>query len=142
MAAIGRRVQLWRTEGVVGQLARFAVAGGITTALYTAVYSPLAGFKLTSEQVANLAGYLVAVVTGYVIHSRWSFRGHGRRDNAARTTSRFFVVSLVSYGLNTFWVWLLTDDAMLHGPWWWPLAPILFVTPLATFLLNRLWVFA
>jgi hypothetical protein len=31
---------------------------------------------------------------------------------------------------------------MLAGPWWWPLIPILFVTPLVTFSLNRLWVFA
>jgi hypothetical protein len=30
---------------------------------------------------------------------------------------------------------------MLNGAWWWPLIPILFVTPLITFALNRLWVF-
>ncbi len=123
----------------MGQLVRFVVAGGITTGLYTLVYSPLAGFRLTSEQVANLAGYLVAVTSGYLLHSRWSFRGHGA--GVQQTTWRFFVVSLFSYGANTFWVWLLTDDAVLAGPWWWPLLPILFVTPVVTFLLNRLWVF-
>lgn len=138
---VAGRLDHWRTSGVLGQLVRFALAGGFTTALYTIVYSPLAGYRITSEQVANLAGYLVAMIAGYVVHSRWSFRGHGTRDNAARTTSRFFAVSLVSYGANTFWVWLLTDDAMLAGPWWWPLVPVLFVTPLVTFALNRLWVF-
>lgn len=119
---------------------RFVVAGGLTTALYTLVYSPLAGFRVTSEQVANLAGYLVAVVSGYLLHSNWSFRGHGAEPK--RTTIRFFAVSLISYGMNTFWVWLLTDDAMLQGPFWWPLVPVLFVTPLITFALNRLWVFS
>lgn len=122
-----------------GQLVRFGIAGGLATALYTLVYSPLAGFKITSEQVANICGYLVAMVSGYVMHSKWSFRGHGAE--AKQTTWRFFVVSLVSLGINSFWVWLLTDDAMLHGPWWWPLLPILFVTPLITFALNRFWVF-
>jgi putative flippase GtrA len=128
-----------RASGMLGQLVRFGIAGGLATALYTLVYSPLAGFKITSEQVANLCGYLVAMGSGYLMHSKWSFRGHGAE--AKQTTWRFFVVSLVSLGINSFWVWLLTDDAVLNGPWWWPLLPILFVTPLITFALNRLWVF-
>ena len=124
-----------------GQLVRFGMVGGFVTGLYALVYSPLAKYQITSPQVANLAGYLVAMVTGYMLHSRWSFRGHGTRDNVARTTSRFFVVSLVSLGLNALFVFLLTDSRALGGPWWWPLLPILFVTPLVTFALNRQWVF-
>ena len=122
------------------QLVRFGIAGGLTTVLYTIVYSPLAAFKITSEQVANIAGYLVAMLSGYLIHSRWSFRGHETSAKAA--APKFFAVSLVSYAMNTFWIWLLTDDAMYAGPWWWPLIPVLFVTPLVTFALQRLWVFA
>jgi putative flippase GtrA len=136
---VAQRLREVRDSEAAGQLVRFVVAGGLTTALYTLVYSPLAGLKITSEQVANLLGYLAAVTSGYLLHSRWSFRGHGA--GAGQTTWRFFVVSLFSYGANTFWVWLLTDDAVLAGPWWWPLIPVLFVTPLVTFLLNRLWVF-
>lgn len=127
-------------SGLLGQLIRFVIAGGITTGLYTLVYSPLAGFGVTSEQVANICGYLVAMTSGYLLHSKWSFRGHGAE--ASKTSWRFFVVSLVSFGLNTIFVWILTDDAMLAGPWWWPLVPILFVTPLVTFALNRFWVFS
>ena len=126
-------------SGLLGQLIRFVIAGGITTGLYTLVYSPLAGLGITSEQVANICGYLVAMTSGYLLHSKWSFRGHGAQ--ATKTSWRFFVVSLVSFGLNTVFVWILTDDAMLAGPWWWPLIPILFVTPLVTFALNRFWVF-
>ena len=128
-----------RASGMLGQLLRFGIAGGMATALYTVVYSPLAGFGITSEQVANLCGYLVAMGSGYLLHSKWSFRGHGAE--ASQTSWRFFVVSLVSLAINTAFVWVLTDDAMLHGPWWWPLVPILFVTPLVTFALNRFWVF-
>ena len=126
-------------SGLLGQLIRFVIAGGITTGLYTLVYSPLAGLGITSEQVANICGYLVAMTSGYLLHSKWSFRGHGAQ--ATKTSWRFFVVSLVSFALNTVFVWILTDDAMLAGPWWWPLIPILFVTPLVTFALNRFWVF-
>lgn len=126
---------------MIGQLFRFGLVGGFVTGLYALVYSPLASLEITSPQIANLAGYFVAMVTGYVLHSRWSFRGHGTRDNTARTTSRFFIVSLVSLGLNALFVFVLTDSMILDGPWWWPLVPILFVTPLVTFTLNRQWVF-
>ncbi len=128
-------------SNLFGQLVRFGLVGGFVTGLYALVYSPLAKFEVTSPQVANLCGYFVAMVTGYVLHSRWSFRGHGERDNEARTTSRFFIVSLVSLALNALFVFLLTDRMMMGGPWWWPLIPILFVTPLVTFTLNRQWVF-
>lgn len=127
--------------GVLAQIVRFGMVGGFVTGLYALVYSPLAKYHLTSPQVANFCGYLTAMVTGYVLHSRWSFRGHGSRDNLARTTGRFFIVSLVSYGLNALFVFVLTDHSMFAGPWWWPLLPILFVTPAITFVLNRQWVF-
>lgn len=126
-------------SGLLAQLVRFVIAGGLATVVYTLVYSPLAAFKITSEQVANVCGYLVAMATGYFMHSKWSFRGHDAQ--ASQTTWRFFLVSLVSYGMNSVFIWVFTDDAMLAGPWWWPLVPILFVTPLVTFALNRFWVF-
>lgn len=126
-------------SGLLAQLVRFVIAGGLATVVYTLVYSPLAAFKITSEQVANVCGYVLAMATGYFMHSKWSFRGHDAQ--ASQTTWRFFLVSLVSYGMNSVFIWVFTDDAMLAGPWWWPLLPILFVTPLVTFALNRFWVF-
>ena len=126
---------------VLGQLIRFGLVGGFVTGLYAVVYSPLAKFHVVSPQIANFCGYLAAMVSGYVLHSRWSFRGHGSRDNPAETGLRFFLVSLVSYGLNAAFVFVLTDSRMFGGPWWWPLIPILFVTPALTFVLNRQWVF-
>ncbi|HEV2748250.1 MAG TPA: GtrA family protein [Allosphingosinicella sp.] len=127
-------------SAVFGQLVRFGMVGGFVTALGAGVYWVLATFLGIAPLLANVFGYAVAMGTGYVLHSRISFRGHGRRDNVARTTGRFFVVSLVSFGLNSLFVWLLTGP--LDGPTWWPVVPMLFVTPLVTFALNRRWVFA
>lgn len=141
MTAIIKQVEQLRANPVFGQMLRYAISGGITTLLYAVVYSPLAKFHIVSPQIANLFGYLVAMGTGYMLHSRWSFRGHGTRDNIARTGGRFFAVSLVSYALNAFFVFVLTDSSMLGGAWWWPLAPVLFVTPLVTFALHRAWAF-
>ena len=124
----------------LGQLIRFGITGGLVTALGLAVYWLVAVPLAQPPQLGNFLAYVVAAAIGYLLHSRWSFRGHGRRDNVARTTSRFLAVSLISYGLNSFWLWLFTD-AFNPRPEW-PMLPMLFVTPLVTFALNRNWVFA
>jgi putative flippase GtrA len=125
---------------IAGQLVRFVISGGLVTALGVAVYALVALLLRWHPQIGNLLAYLTAAGTGYVLHSRWSFRGHGRRDNLARTGSRFLIVSLVSLGLNSFWVWVLTEPLALTPAW--PILPMLFVTPVVTFTLNRQWVFA
>ena len=123
-----------------GQLFRYALTGGFVTALGIGAYLVAATLFDVPPLLANVLAYAICVAVGYVIHSRWSFKGHGRRDNIARTTSRFFIVSLISFALNSLFVWILTGP--MHGPDWWPTIPMLFVTPLVTFGLNRKWVFA
>jgi putative flippase GtrA len=122
-----------------GQLVRFAIVGFSLAALYSAIYWYLATFVM-APMLAVVVAFSVAVTLGFVLHSRWSFRGHGRRDNLARTGSRFLIVSLISLGLNSLWVWLMTEPLALSPAW--PILPMLFVTPLVTFTLNRQWVFA
>lgn len=129
-------------RALAAQLVRYAITGGGVTALSTLVYWFLArrdGPVHMAPLLANLLAYLVAVATGYVIHSRWSFRGHGRRDNPARTTFRFLVASLVSLAINSFWVLLLTR--IVRGATWWPIPLMVVATPLVLFWLNRKWVF-
>jgi putative flippase GtrA len=124
---------------LIGQLIRFGMVGGFVTALGVVAYYVPATYLGVAPLLANLLGYLVAMAFGYVMHSRISFRGHGSRDNVVQRTARFFIVSLVSLGLNSVWVWSLVE--YLNGPTWWPVLPMLFVTPLVTFALNRHWVF-
>jgi putative flippase GtrA len=122
---------------VLLQLARFIIAGGIVTALGVAVYALVALVLRWHPQIGNLLAYGVAMATGYVMHSRWSFRDHGTRTRS--TAVKFVTVSLISLALNSFWVWLLTEPMALSPAW--PIVPMLFVTPAVTFILNRQWVF-
>jgi putative flippase GtrA len=124
---------------IAGQLVRYGLTGGLASIVNIAVYWVLAAGGM-DPNLAWTIGFLAAVLVGYVIHSRWSFRGHGRRDNLARTGGRFFAVSLVSLALNEFWVWLLVTHFGL--PLWAPYPLVLGVTPLIIFSLNRRWVFA
>lgn len=126
-------------SAIGGQVVRFGMVGGFVTALGVIVYWVPATYFGVAPLLANLLAYAVAVALGYILHSRVSFRGHGSRDRPAQRTGRFFVVSLVSLGLNSLWVGILTGP--LGGPTWWPVVPMLFVTPLVTFYMNRQWVF-
>ena len=124
---------------IVGQLVRYGLTGGLASIVNIGVYHVLAAGGM-DPNLAWTFGYVAAVLFGYVVHSRWSFRGHGRRDSLARTGGRFVAVSLVSFGLNELWVWLLVAHFAL--PLWSPYPLVLGVTPLVVFSLNRRWVFA
>jgi putative flippase GtrA len=122
----------------LGQLVRFAVVGFSLAALYSAIYWYLATYVMPPV-AAVLIAFLVAVSIGFVLHSRWSFRGHGAREDR-RMKIKFLLVQASGLVLNEAFTWVLTGP-LFHGPTWWPLIPAIFVTPLATFLLNRQLVF-
>jgi putative flippase GtrA len=124
-------------RAILSQLLRFLISGAVVTLLGVGVYAIVALVLGWHPQVGNLLAYLVAMGTGYVMHSRWSFRDHGKRTKS--TAVRFVIVSLISLGLNSLWVALITGPLGL-GPAW-PILPMLFVTPAVTFTLNRYWVF-
>ena len=125
-------------RAVLGQLFRFIVSGAFVTALGVGVYALVALVLHWHPQLGNFLAYVVAMATGYVMHSKWSFRDHGA-ERTHGTKLRFVTVSLISYALNSFWVWLLYTYLDLHRAT--PILPMLFVTPAVTFLLNRHWVF-
>ena len=123
---------------VLAQLVRFIISGATVTALGVGVYALVALVLHWHPQLGNFLAYVVAMATGYVMHSRWSFRDHGA-ERTHSTKVRFVIVSLISYALNSFWVWLLYTHLDLHRAV--PIIPMLFVTPAVTFMLNRQWVF-
>ena len=122
-----------------GQLLRYVLTGGFVTALQAAVYWTLAQKLALHPQLANICGYRVAVATGYVLHGRFTFRGHGKRDQPFAQAMRFMAVSLISLALNAFWVWLTVQA--LGWPIWSPIPFMAVVTPGLVFVLNRQWVF-
>ena len=142
VTAILRQVETMRESGMLGQLVRFGIAGVISTLIYSAVYLPLADYVLPKgwAVAAVPPAFLVAVVCGFFMHSFWSFKGHGTRENSGRQHLKFLLVQGFGLVLNTFFTWVLTGP--LHSPNWVPLIPVVLVTPIATFALNRQWVFS
>jgi putative flippase GtrA len=122
-----------------GQLVRFAIVGFSLAGVYSAIYWYLAKYLKISPEAAVVIAFLVSASIGFVLHSRWSFRGHGGREDN-RLKLKFLLVQSSGFLLNELFTWVLTGP-LLHGPIWWPLLPAIFVTPLATFALNRQLVF-
>ena len=122
---------------MMGQIARYAVNGAAVTGFYSAIVLVLDSWTSLSLQLCNIAGYIGAMIVGYPLHSRVTFRNHGRRDRGSQI--RFFVAVVPSYVLNTFWVWLLTDALRLDH--WTIYLPVWLITPAMVFAINRYWVF-
>ena len=122
-----------------GQLVRFGLVGVFSTILYAAIYWPLATY-VVHPVLAVFIAFSIAVAIGYVLHSSWSFRGHGRGSEGGLTQAKFLSVQSVGMVLNAIFTWVLTGP-IFDGPTWWPLVPAVLVTPLVTFVLNRWWVF-
>ena len=124
----------------IGQVVRFGLTGVLLTLLVAGGYWVGATALGIEPMLAFTLNFLIFTGLGYVLHSRFSFRGHGERDRAAARAARFFTVNVIGFLTSQFFIWLLVKQ--LGGPVWWSVIPIVFVTPLLTFSLNRWWVFA
>jgi putative flippase GtrA len=124
---------------LIGQVVRFALTGGFLTVAVAGAYWAVTDLVGLRPMLSMTLVYLAFAGIGYLLHSRVSFRGHGGRDNVPVRTARFFAVNTLGFLSNQFFVWFLV--IVLGGPTWWPVIPIIFVTPILTFTLNRVWVF-
>jgi putative flippase GtrA len=125
---------------LIVQMIRFGLTGGLLSALVAGGYWAVAALVEVEPMLALTLNYLAFTPLGYILHSRFSFKGHGSRDRAGARKVRFFVINTFGFLLNQFFVWYLVKH--LGGPIWWSVIPILFFTPLVTFSVQRQWVFS
>lgn len=124
---------------VHAQIVRYGISGVALTLLYSAIYWTTAEPLHVHPLLANTLAFLITVAIGYVVHSRWSFRGHGSRDRPVLAYAKFFLVNIAGYAQNSFWVWLIVQQLDLSVPL--SIVPMVFITPWVAFWLNRHWTF-
>jgi putative flippase GtrA len=142
VTAIHRQIQTWRESGLLGQLIRFGISGGISTLIYSAIYLPLTAwvFRGAHAVYAVPIAFAFAVTAGFFLHSRWSFKGHGNRYPGGVQQAKFVGVQASGMILNAAITWVGT--AVLGYAPWVPLLPAIAVATIFTFILNRWLVFA
>ena len=140
MTAIIRQIDSLRASGMLGQLIRFGIAGGLSTIIYLAVFLPLTHWVFLGAKAVYAVppAFAVAVTAGYFMHSRWSFKGHAKEPGAGRHV-KFVIVQGAGLALNALITWVGTAVFHLHP--WIPLVPAVFLAAIVSFVLNRLWVF-
>lgn len=124
---------------LIGQIAAYAIGGGGVTALHSFAYWIMAELGRIDAYTANSIAAVIAGLAGYFLHSRWTF-GHGRGSAMdAGALMRFIVVSLICFGLNSLWVWMIVKQAGYSVAT--SILPMVLVTPWVGFVLNRFWTF-
>jgi putative flippase GtrA len=141
VTALGKHLEDWRRSGVLGQMVRFGIAGGLSSVIYSAVYLPLTRFVFpgTRAVLAVPFAFAVAVTAGFFLHSRWSFKDHGTREQGVGQQLRFLVVQGSGLAINGVVTWIGTAE--MHLQPWVPLIPAILLAAIVTFVLNRWWVF-
>lgn len=136
------KLEEMRRSGLLAQIVRFGIAGGISTIIYSAVYLPLTAWVLPREHAVYAVppSFLVAVTCGFFLHSRWSFKGHGTRSPGMTQQLKFVGVQASGMALNAAVTWIGTAGFGL-APWV-PLVPAILLATMVTFVLNRYLVFA
>jgi len=123
----------------LGQLLRYGVAGGAITLLGAATYWLFVTPLHMAPLMAVTLSFLICLASGFGVHSRFSFRDHGARDNIRQRMILFIGVNLIAFAMNWLWVFVLVEH--YRQPDWVPMLPMVFVTPLASFVMHRRWTF-
>lgn len=126
----------WPELGAQG--VRFIIVGIAATLTHMLVAVCLMdGVGLGSAAMANAIAVIAGTAVSYTGNYFWTFRGGG--PHAVRLP-RFVAAYMTVFGLNGLVMLVVAD---LGGiAYLIPLAAVVMVTPVVTFLLNRYWVFA
>ncbi|MCK7612516.1 GtrA family protein [Roseibium sediminicola] len=131
------RQNLKRESAAAG---KFALVGILATLTHAAVATGLLQSGTLPAFPANICGFLVAFGVSFSGHYFWSFAHLRQQGKALKSMTRFLVIALSGFALNSFVLalWLeLTPWPDLFG-----LLVSIAIVPALSFLGARLWAFS
>jgi len=117
---------------------RFILVGIVATMIHAVVYLIMTNLEIASTQTANLGGFAVALCFSYFGQKNFTFADISIRNNSVLKL-KFLVSALCSFSLNSLWVWINDHLLMLNGSY--AVIGIVFITPIVTLFLLKMWVF-
>jgi putative flippase GtrA len=121
---------------VLGQILRFGAVGVVATLSHVLVAVLTESALKMGPQMANLAGYAVAVLVSYTGHALVTF--NAPVQSAARFL-RFILVSLTGLATSSLTVWVVSDVLGQTFPV--AMLCVAAAVPVVTYLGMRFWVF-
>ena len=128
---------LQRPPAVMRQLVQWGLIGAFNTVLCFGMIFVCMRYLGFSALLANLAAYIIAVTSAYILNSRYTFRSANAHPNAVM---RFFAASLTGYVLNALTLTILLR--LYPGAVVISQICAMLVYSLTFFFLSRRWVFA
>ena len=116
----------------------FVIGMGITVASAVS-YWLLADLVGIDPNLALLLVFVVFTLVGFAAHGSITFGNYAHRGSRAGRLVRYALVSLSGLIVNEFFILLLVK--WVRGAVWWPVIPMVLVTPWLLFAFNRFWVF-
>jgi putative flippase GtrA len=116
------------------QLAKFGVVGVSGFVIYLVVYKLLLGI---GAHWAAAVAFVISAANNFWWNRHWTFAGE--KGHVALEGARFYVVSLLAFGLNQLWLAVFLDW-LGWGKLVSAVVAIVLVTPV-NFLGNKLWSF-
>lgn len=124
------------TWQVIKQLSRFGMVGGVATLVNSILFIVLVNTLNIQPLLANLLAFLFAFLISYFGHSWWTF---DHREHSKEKLAKFLTTSSLGLLINSCFVWILMHR--LHQTAYVATAPMICITPLLIFFINRSWVF-
>ena len=119
------------------QFMRFAMVGGIATAMQYVILVVLVHAGLAGAVAASSIGFAASSLANYALNRSFTFRSSKAHSDAL---PRFFVVAMLGLALNAGLMWLFNVLIGIH----YLIAQVLATggTLLWNFALNRIWTFS
>ncbi|MCB8839383.1 GtrA family protein [Aurantimonas sp. VKM B-3413] len=125
-----------RVPPPVLQYAKFGLVGGFATLFHSILFVAFVGGLGVRPMLANSLAFSCALVVSYLGNYRWTF-GAGSRSWLSFT--KFAVVSLIGFGLNSLAIFVIVDRLELS--YLYSLPVMIGLVPPVVFVLNRTWTF-
>jgi putative flippase GtrA len=121
---------------MMGRLLRFAVSGGLATAVHVSVFVTVVEWLGVRAVVAAGVAFVVALLVSYGMNYHWTFSASGPHRVML---PRFVMVAVLGLLMNLGITYAVVDMA---GYWYgYALMLIVLIVPLMTFIFSQRWVF-
>jgi putative flippase GtrA len=97
-----------RQIGLLGQLTRFVLVGGLAALVDYGSYQALLAMG-TWVHLAKAISFVLGTTTAYMLNRRWTFNSAGGTAPAMRFVLLYSVTFFVNIGVNAFMLYLLAD---------------------------------
>lgn len=100
-----------KPPSLLDQMLRFALVGGLATALHYVILIALVNGTRLDVSVASAIGYALSTLFNYATNRRLTFRSRRSHSSAL---PRFLWLASFGLAINTVTVWLLAERLGIH----------------------------